>query len=81
MKSQKVALITGAGQGIGLEIARRLLESGSHVILNDLEKSLTEEAVASLSRMGKGSILGCSGDSSSGEVISEESTECRWRLW
>lgn len=71
MKTPKVAIITGAGQGIGLEIARKLLETGSHVILNDLEKSLTEEAVASLSRIGKGAVLGCSGDSSSEEVISE----------
>ncbi|MBN7810316.1 SDR family oxidoreductase [Algoriphagus sp. H41] len=71
MKNQKVALITGAGQGIGLEIARKLVDSGSHVILNDLEKGLTEEAVASLSQSGKASVLGCSGDSSSEEVISE----------
>lgn len=71
MKNQKVAIVTGAGQGIGLEIARKLLETGSHVILNDLETSLTEEAVASLSRIGKGSVIGCSGDSSSEELISE----------
>lgn len=71
MKLQKVAIVTGAGQGIGLEIARRLLETGSHIILNDLEQSLTEEAVASLSRMGKGTVIGCSGDSASQEVISE----------
>ncbi len=71
MKNPKVAIITGAGQGIGLEIARKLLETGSHVILNDLEKGLTEEAVASLSRLGKGSVIGCSGDSSTEQVISE----------
>lgn len=71
MKLQKVAVVTGAGQGIGLEIARRLSETGSHVILNDLEQSLTEEAVASLSRIGKGTVIGCSGDSASKEVISE----------
>ncbi|MFN4000415.1 SDR family NAD(P)-dependent oxidoreductase [Algoriphagus sp.] len=71
MKSQKVAIITGAGQGIGLEIARKLLDTGSNVILNDLEKKLTEEAVASLSQQGKGSIMCCSGDSSSEAVIAE----------
>jgi NAD(P)-dependent dehydrogenase (short-subunit alcohol dehydrogenase family) len=36
-----------------------------------LEKGLTEEAVASLSRLGKGSVIGCSGDSSTEQVISE----------
>lgn len=71
MKPHKVAIITGAGQGIGLEIARKLVETGSHVILNDLEISLTEDAVASLSRIGKGQVMGCSGDSSSAEVILE----------
>lgn len=71
MKTKKVAIITGAGQGIGLEIARKLLDTGSNVILNDLEVRLTEEAVASLSQLGKGMVLGCSGDSSSEEVISE----------
>lgn len=71
MKNPKVAIVTGAGQGIGLEIARKLLENGSQVILNDLEKSLTEEAVANLSRIGKGSVIGCSGDSASDEVIRE----------
>jgi len=68
---EKVALLTGAGQGIGLAIARKLLESGSHIVVNDLEKSLTQEAVAYLSRLGKGSVIGCSGDAAKQEVIEE----------
>jgi NAD(P)-dependent dehydrogenase (short-subunit alcohol dehydrogenase family) len=71
MKNQKVAIVTGAGQGIGLEIARKLLDTGSNVIVNDLEKSLTEQAVANLSRLGKGAVMGCSGDSASEIVIQE----------
>lgn len=71
MKNPKVAIVTGAGQGIGLEIARKLLESGSNVILNDLEKSLTKQAVANLVQLGKGAVIGCSGDSASQETIQE----------
>ncbi len=71
MKHPKVAIVTGAGQGIGLAIARKLVESGSHVILNDLEKGLTEQAVASLSRIGGTRVLGCSGDSANKDLITE----------
>lgn len=69
MKTPKVAIITGAGQGIGLEIARKLLSEGAHVILNDLEKGLTENAVANLRHGAKGKVLGYSGDSASKETV------------
>jgi glucose 1-dehydrogenase len=39
-----VAIVTGAGQGIGLEICRRLAAEGAHVVLNDIEVALAEEA-------------------------------------
>ena len=41
----RVAVVTGAGQGIGLEIARRLAREGSRVLLNDLDLGLAEQAV------------------------------------
>jgi NAD(P)-dependent dehydrogenase (short-subunit alcohol dehydrogenase family) len=39
-----VAIITGAGQGIGFEIARQLAAQGCPVVLNDVDKSLTDQA-------------------------------------
>jgi 3-oxoacyl-[acyl-carrier protein] reductase len=40
----QVAIITGAGQGIGFEIARRLVASGARVMLNDLDEDMAAKA-------------------------------------
>jgi NAD(P)-dependent dehydrogenase (short-subunit alcohol dehydrogenase family) len=37
---QQVAIVTGAGQGIGYEICRQLAANGAKVILNDIDKEL-----------------------------------------
>ncbi len=50
---KKVALITGAGRGIGREIARKYAEEGADVIITDLKIDETVEAfVAELCAMG-----------------------------
>lgn len=41
----RVAIVTGAGQGIGLEISRLLARAGARVLLNDRDGALAEEAV------------------------------------
>ncbi|MBC7628480.1 SDR family NAD(P)-dependent oxidoreductase [Ferruginibacter sp.] len=41
----KVAIVTGAGQGIGLEICSQLAKEGSKVILNDVDEILAASAV------------------------------------
>ncbi len=40
----KVAVVTGAGIGIGYEICRSIAREGGDVILNDLDKALSEKA-------------------------------------
>lgn len=42
--TNQVAIVTGAGQGIGKEICKHLAAGGASVILNDIEESLAEEA-------------------------------------
>jgi 3-oxoacyl-[acyl-carrier protein] reductase len=50
----KVALITGAGRGIGLAIAKRYVEEGASVIINDLHATDAEKAAAPLGGLGLG---------------------------
>lgn len=40
----KVAILTGAGQGIGLRIAEKLAAAGAHVLLNDVDADRCEQA-------------------------------------
>lgn len=63
----KTAIITGAGQGIGLAIARSLLASGANVVLNDMDPELARNAAASLG----GQVLVITGDASRQEIIDD----------
>ena len=42
----KVAIVTGAGSGIGLAVAERLGSEGAHLVLADLDAARLEDAVA-----------------------------------
>jgi 3-oxoacyl-[acyl-carrier protein] reductase len=44
----RVALVTGAGRGIGKAIAGRLAGDGAAVVINDLDEDVAREAVASI---------------------------------
>ena len=46
MIEKKIALVTGASKGIGLEIAKELIKSGISVIGTSRDKQLIEEIAA-----------------------------------
>ncbi|MCK9912784.1 SDR family NAD(P)-dependent oxidoreductase, partial [Microbacteriaceae bacterium K1510] len=50
--TEKIALITGAASGIGLEIARTFAESGAKVVVSDLNGEAAKAAAAQLQAMG-----------------------------
>jgi len=48
----KSIIVTGAGQGIGEGIAKRLAEQGASVIVNDINAALGEKVVAEIVKAG-----------------------------
>jgi glucose 1-dehydrogenase len=59
----KVAIVTGAGQGIGLEICRQLAAQGAKVLLNDIDQRLADTAQQNIEKTG-GVCISCPGDAS-----------------
>ena len=51
-EGSQVALVTGAGSGIGRAIAEKLAREGERVVVNDLEEASAEEVVAGIEESG-----------------------------
>ncbi len=64
---ERVAIVTGAGKGIGLEIGRQLAGAGARVLLNDVDAGLAREAAEAIGSH----CLAVPGDASDPEVIRE----------
>jgi NAD(P)-dependent dehydrogenase (short-subunit alcohol dehydrogenase family) len=50
--ANQVAIITGAGQGIGFEIARQIAVQGGAVLLNDIDAVLANRAASVINMLG-----------------------------
>ena len=48
----RVAIVTGAGRGIGLATAQRLAAEGAAVVVNDIDAAPAEEAAAAIAEAG-----------------------------
>jgi NAD(P)-dependent dehydrogenase (short-subunit alcohol dehydrogenase family) len=50
--NQQLVVITGAGRGLGLGMARRFGQAGAHVILAEIDATLGQQAAAELQSIG-----------------------------
>jgi glucose 1-dehydrogenase len=71
LSDKKVAIVTGAGQGIGFEICRKLAASGVFVILNDIDKTLTATAANHINEHNARQCIGVNGDAGDVAFITE----------
>jgi glucose 1-dehydrogenase len=66
--ADRVAIVTGAGVGIGYEVARQLAQEGASVLLNDLNADLARKAAHAIQDEG-GVCQGIGGDVADVETV------------
>jgi NAD(P)-dependent dehydrogenase (short-subunit alcohol dehydrogenase family) len=60
--ADKVAIVTGAGGGIGAAVAQRFVEAGARVVLTDLQADKVEQVVKELDQARPGAVTGLAAD-------------------
>jgi meso-butanediol dehydrogenase/(S,S)-butanediol dehydrogenase/diacetyl reductase len=53
---EKIALVTGAGRGIGRAMAVRLAQEGAYVVVADIDRRLAEETAVQVAGLGRKSL-------------------------
>lgn len=67
----KVAIVTGAGEGIGYAIVELLVKAGAHVVLNDVDENKANTAAAELDTQYPGSCLSFFGNAGDVSTINK----------
>lgn len=67
----KVAIVTGAGEGIGYAIVELLVKAGANVVLNDVDENKANSAAAELDARHPGSCLSFFGDAGNLSTINK----------
>ena len=67
--ANQVAIVTGAGEGIGYEISRQLCEQGASVLLNDLIQVRATEAAEQIQKVTGSPCIGVGGDVADVETV------------
>lgn len=70
MDSSRVALVTGAGSGIGRAVAEKLASDGESVVVNDLDGAAADEVVGGIVESGRRA-ASAPGDVSDAEAVQE----------
>ncbi|GAA1222999.1 SDR family oxidoreductase [Prauserella halophila] len=80
--SNKVAIVTGSGQGLGLAYAQQLARCGASVVVNDINAETAQAAVASISAEGgkAHAVAGVVGSAETAQALVDGAVEAFGRL-
>lgn len=67
--TNQVAIVTGAGEGIGYEVARQLRQQGASVLLNDLDEARAQTSAQAIQDETQGRCIGVGGDVANVETV------------
>jgi 3-oxoacyl-[acyl-carrier protein] reductase len=73
----KVAIVTGAGQGMGRAVARRLARGGASVVINDIDGEAADQTVSHLESYGHKAVVAPGDVTSSRDVQTMVETALR----
>lgn len=65
----QVAIVTGAGKGIGYQISLELAKNGAFVVMNDSDEQLIEEVSSKINALYVGKTIAIAGDSGEISII------------
>ena len=65
----QVAIVTGAGEGIGYEISRQLCEQGASVLLNDIFEDRAKQAAEVIQQETGANCIGVGGDAADVDTV------------
>ena len=66
-----VAIVTGAGNGIGYEVARQLAINGALVVINDIDGALVKASSEKINALGAGKTYPVAGDAGDIKLIQQ----------
>jgi NAD(P)-dependent dehydrogenase (short-subunit alcohol dehydrogenase family) len=69
--AEKVAIVTGGGNGIGAAIARRIVAEGARVLVADLDSAAAEDVSATINGTSPGAAISAGGDVADESCVSE----------
>jgi NAD(P)-dependent dehydrogenase (short-subunit alcohol dehydrogenase family) len=78
--ADKVAIVTGAGAGIGAAIAQRLVEAGARVVVTDLQAERVHQVAKELDAIRPGAAIGLAADVSDAADI-QRSIDAAAEAW